>query len=63
MWLAPIRTKLADQKMNDFDGALDDWYNFVDEIKAHYGVDMNVLTKPYSDEQKRYYLQVAATGS
>ncbi|KAI5665220.1 hypothetical protein M9H77_24543 [Catharanthus roseus] len=59
MWLAPIRTKLADQKMNDFDGALDDWYNFVDEIKAHYGVDMNVLTKPYSDEQKRYYLQTS----
>lgn len=44
--------------MNDYEGAMDDWYNFVSDTKMDYGVDMSVLTRPFSDEQRKYYLQV-----
>ncbi|KAK3210842.1 hypothetical protein Dsin_015548 [Dipteronia sinensis] len=57
MWMAPIRSGLGDQKMNDYEGAMDDWYSFVKETETVYGVDMRVLTKPFSEEQKKYYLQ------
>ncbi|CDP03411.1 unnamed protein product [Coffea canephora] len=59
MWLAPISSKLANQKMSDFDGTIDDWYNFVDETKTYYGVDMSIFTKPFTDEQRKYYLQTS----
>lgn len=58
MWLAPIRSRLADHKMSDYEGSMGGWCSFLDETKAYYGVDMSVLTKPYSEEQKKYYLQV-----
>lgn len=58
MWVAPIRSKLGDQKINDYEGTMDDWSNFVADTKMDYGVDMSVLTRPFSEEQKKYYLQV-----
>ncbi|KAI8570856.1 hypothetical protein RHMOL_Rhmol01G0070000 [Rhododendron molle] len=59
MWLAPIRSRLADHKMSDYEGSMSGWCSFLDETKAYYGVDMSVLTKPYSEEQKKYYLQTS----
>ncbi|KAI4335775.1 hypothetical protein L6164_014385 [Bauhinia variegata] len=59
MWFAPVRTGIGDHKMCDYQSGTDDWYNFVDETKAYYGVDMSVLTKPFSDEQRKYYLQTS----
>lgn len=44
--------------MNDYEGAMDDWYNFVSDTKMDYGVDMSILTRPFSEEQRKYYLQV-----
>ncbi|KAK9101919.1 hypothetical protein Sjap_019173 [Stephania japonica] len=60
MWVAPIRSGLGDQKMGDYEAALDDWYRFLDETNRYYGVDMKVLTKPFCEEQKKYYLQARA---
>lgn len=60
MWIAPIRSGLGDQKMSDYRSAMDEWYGFVDETKTYYGVDMSVLTKPFSEEQRKYYLQVSS---
>ncbi|KAL9993250.1 putative methyltransferase [Helianthus debilis subsp. tardiflorus] len=57
MWLAPIRTEVADQKLNEYEGCMNDWHGFVTETKSCYGVDMSVLTKSFSEEQKKYYLQ------
>lgn len=51
---------MADRKRNDFDGAMADWHNFSDEIKSYYGVDMGVLTKPFAEEQEKYYIQVTS---
>ncbi|GAV72845.1 PRMT5 domain-containing protein [Cephalotus follicularis] len=59
MWVAPIRSGLGDQKKNDYEGSMDDWHSFMDETKTYYGVDMSVLTKPFSEEQKKYYLQTS----
>ncbi|KAK4391647.1 protein arginine N-methyltransferase PRMT10 [Sesamum angolense] len=58
MWMAPIRSGLVDQKMSDYEGAMQDWRSFIDETKSFYGVDMSVLTNPFTEEQKKYYLQV-----
>lgn len=44
--------------MGDYESSMDEWSNFVDETKTDYGVDMSVLSKPFSEEQKKYYLQV-----
>lgn len=59
MWIAPIRSQLGDQKMSDFESSMEDWYDFMDATKTSYGVDMDVLTKPFADEQRKYYLQVS----
>jgi len=56
MWIAPIGTELVDHKMGDYHSTMDNWHNFVDETKTYYGVDMNVLTKPFSEERRKYYL-------
>ena len=53
MFLAPIRTGLGDQKMRDYEGSMDDWFGFMDETETYYWVDMSVLTKPFSEEQKK----------
>lgn len=44
--------------MGDYQSTMDEWCDFVDETKTYYGVDMSVLSKPFSEEQKKYYLQV-----
>ncbi|KAF5482126.1 hypothetical protein F2P56_002718 [Juglans regia] len=59
MWVAPIRSGLVDQKVSDYRETMEDWYNFTNETKTNYGVDMSVLTKPFSEEQRKYYLQTA----
>ncbi|XP_059638032.1 protein arginine N-methyltransferase PRMT10 [Cornus florida] len=59
MWVAPIRSGLGEQKMNDYEGAMHDWFWFMKETRKYYGVDMSVLTKPFSEEQKKYYLQTS----
>ncbi|KAL4571503.1 hypothetical protein LXL04_018263 [Taraxacum kok-saghyz] len=63
MYLAPIRSGLSDHKMRDYEGAMDDWHGFLKETEACYGVNMNVLTKPFSEEQKKYYLQTSLWNS
>lgn len=59
MWLAPIRSGLVDQKMSDYEGAMNDWHGFVNETESYYGVDMRVLTKPFAEEQRKYYLKTS----
>jgi protein arginine N-methyltransferase 1 len=59
MWLAPIRSGQGEQKLLDYENAMADWNNFIEDTNDFYGVDMSVLTQPYSGEQKKYYLQVS----
>ncbi|KAL7134736.1 hypothetical protein ABFS83_11G045600 [Erythranthe nasuta] len=59
MWMAPLRSGLVDQKMGDYKRAIEDWYGFVNETKTYYGVDMGVLTNPYTAEQQKFYLQTS----
>ncbi|PON56910.1 Protein arginine N-methyltransferase [Parasponia andersonii] len=59
MWVAPIRSGLGEHKKGDYDLAMEDWDNFVGETKTYYGVDMSVLSKPFSEEQMKYYLQTS----
>nr|CAD1822179.1 unnamed protein product [Ananas comosus var. bracteatus] len=59
MWVAPIRSGLGDQKIDDFEREMNEWHNFVDETEAHYGVNMNALTKAYVQNMKKYYLKTS----
>ncbi|XP_057768123.1 protein arginine N-methyltransferase PRMT10 [Salvia miltiorrhiza] len=59
IWMSPIRSGLVDQKMRDYDGSMADWSGFIKETEAFYGVDMSALTKPFDEEQKKYYLQTS----
>lgn len=59
IWLAPIRSHLIDQKRDHYDGAMDEWHAFVNDTKSSYGVDMSVLTEPFTVEQRKYYLQTS----
>ncbi|THU52453.1 hypothetical protein C4D60_Mb10t04140 [Musa balbisiana] len=59
MWMAPIRSGLGDQKMNDLESAMSDWYGFVEETENYYGVNMNILTKPFREEHEKYYLKTS----
>lgn len=58
MWLAPIRSGQGEQKLLDYENAVTDWNNFIEDTNDFYGVDMSILTQPYCEEQKKYYLQV-----
>lgn len=59
MWLAPIRSGLGEQKKNDFDSAMSDWFSFVADTEMNYGVNMSVLSKPYREENEKYYLKTS----
>ncbi|CAA0833669.1 Protein arginine N-methyltransferase PRMT10 [Striga hermonthica] len=59
MWMAPVRSGIVDHKMNDYEEAMKDWHSFVNETKTYYGVDMSVLTNPFNQEQRKYYLQTS----
>lgn len=61
MWMVPIRSGLGDQKENDLESAMSDWDNFVEDTESYYGVNMNVLTKPFREEHEKYYLKVPFT--
>ncbi|CAJ1975447.1 unnamed protein product [Sphenostylis stenocarpa] len=60
MWMAPIRTGIGDHKLAEYASTMDEWHAFVDETKTYYGVDMGSLTKPFSEEQRKYYLQASS---
>ncbi|XVF88425.1 hypothetical protein PTKIN_Ptkin19aG0050200 [Pterospermum kingtungense] len=59
MWVAPIRSGLVDHKKKDYEETMDDWYAFLENTKDYYGVDMSVLTRPFSEEQEKYYLETS----
>nr|QEG03106.1 arginine N-methyltransferase PRMT10 isoform X1 [Cymbidium ensifolium] len=63
MWVAPVRSALGDQKINDYETAMSDWYSFVNDTEASYGVNMNVLTKAYREEHEKYYLKTSLWNS
>jgi len=57
MYFAPIQDE-AERKISlqEYNGAMGDWSEFVDSTKSVYGVDMGVLGNNYDKEQKEYYL-------
>uniref|UniRef100_A0A7N0ZTV5 Protein arginine N-methyltransferase PRMT10 n=1 Tax=Kalanchoe fedtschenkoi TaxID=63787 RepID=A0A7N0ZTV5_KALFE len=57
MWMAPIVSGLVDQKLDEYEGSMEDWYYFADEMQNDYGVNMNILSDAYSEEQRKYFLQ------
>ena len=58
--MAPITSDIIDQKRNHYEGAMGEWHSFVDDTKSSYGVDMSILTDPFREEQRKYYLQVCS---
>lgn len=46
-------------KANEYEGSMNDWAKFSQEMQAHYNVNMGVLTKPFQKEQEDYYIYSA----
>ncbi|MCO5550458.1 hypothetical protein L7F22_003945 [Adiantum nelumboides] len=59
MWVAPIKSGLGKAKLQDYENVMVDWDAFIQDTNDYYGVDMSVLTNPFQEEQKKYYLQTA----
>ncbi|XP_039126042.1 protein arginine N-methyltransferase PRMT10-like [Dioscorea cayenensis subsp. rotundata] len=59
MWIGPIRSDLCEQKWNEFANAMSDWNCFANNMESQYGVNMNVLTRPYLEENEKYYLKTS----
>ncbi|KAM0944874.1 putative methyltransferase [Dioscorea sansibarensis] len=59
MWIGPIRSGLSEQKWNEFENAMSDWHCFANNMESQYGVNMNVLTKPYLEENEKYHLKTS----
>jgi protein arginine N-methyltransferase 1 len=44
MFLAPIRSSQCRQRHADFQGSMEGWAEFVDEMRQYYNVDMGCLS-------------------
>lgn len=45
MWVGPIRSGLVDQKKNDYEAAMDDWYGFLEDTN---GKRLSTRSIPYN---------------
>lgn len=57
MWIAPMQTTVGERKLQEYQHSMGDWSRFIQETSDQYGVDMRVLTDPYREEQRKYFLQ------
>lgn len=57
MYFAPVHDE-EERKVSvqEYNGSMGDWSEFVESTKSVYGVDMGVLGQNYDREQKEYYL-------
>ena len=62
MFLAPVQSMVWDTRVSESDGSMADWEAFVGGTRRDYGVDMGVLTAPYREEQRKYFLGVSIKG-
>lgn len=63
MWVAPMRTNLVEHKQQEYQHSMADWGAFLQDTHDNYHVDMSVLTNPYREEQKKYFLQTSMWNS
>eukprot|EP01024_Parvocaulis_polyphysoides_P037993 TRINITY_DN339_c1_g1_i4.p1 TRINITY_DN339_c1_g1~~TRINITY_DN339_c1_g1_i4.p1 ORF type:complete len:384 (-),score=76.81 TRINITY_DN339_c1_g1_i4:606-1718(-) len=59
MYWCPIRTNITSTKVQEFEGEMERWSEFVDEMKHFYNVDMSTLNAKFQQEHHEYYLQTA----
>lgn len=53
-----MQTSLGEHKVQEYHNSMSDWSHFLHETSSQYGVDMSLLTDPYRQEQRKYFLQV-----
>jgi len=57
MYFAPVHDEEERKvSLQEYNGSMGDWSEFVESTKSVYGVDMGVLGQNYDREQKEYYL-------
>lgn len=59
LFIAPMNTKAAEKKYQEFKESLEGWDDFCRATAETYGVDLSCLTDDYEREQKGYFLQTA----
>ncbi|KAF8070949.1 PRMT10 [Scenedesmus sp. PABB004] len=63
MFIAPMRTNAAAQRVNDFQNSMYGWSEFLKEMNAFYNVDLDCLSEAFRGEQAEYYLNTSAWGN
>jgi hypothetical protein len=62
IFLAPIATESGLRRNTDFQGSMEGWAEFQQEMANYYQVDVSVLSEPFRREQREYYLQTSQVG-
>lgn len=60
MFMAPIRTNLTSQRNHAFINAMENWGDFLHDMKSYYNVDLECLSEDFRKEQIDYYKRTAS---
>ncbi len=60
MFMAPIRTNLTTQRNHAFINAMENWGEFLHDMKSYYNVDLDCLSEDFRKEQQEYYKRTAS---
>ncbi|KIZ06233.1 putative protein arginine N-methyltransferase 4.2 [Monoraphidium neglectum] len=59
MFMAPIHTEVGSRRNTEFQGSMEGWAEFIQEMQSFYQVDLECLNDTFRQEQREYYLQTA----
>ncbi|KAI8474745.1 MAG: S-adenosyl-L-methionine-dependent methyltransferase [Monoraphidium minutum] len=59
MIMAPIHTEVGGRRNTEFQGSMEGWAEFIQEMQSYYQVDLDCLSNDFRKEQRDYYLSTA----
>ena len=59
LYMAPIRTNITSQRNHAFMNSMENWADFIHDMKTYYDVDMDCLSEDFHKEQLDYYKRTA----
>ena len=59
IFMAPAHTEAGGRRNAEFQGSMEGWAEFVQDMKSYYQVDLDCLSDSFRTEQREYYLSTA----
>lgn len=60
IFMAPIRTNLTSQRKHAFLNAMENWGEFIHDMRSYYNVNLDCLSEDFRKEQQEYYTMTAS---